>query len=391
MKILFWISLGILTYVYVIYPLLLTLLSKLARKLWQKSPGFIPPVSFIIPAYNEETVIEDKLKNTVLLDYPSDIEIIVADDGSDDSTANIVSKFDLSKYPNRKIILKTSSKRQGKMAMLNTALPSTSHDFIVFTDANSFFKPDAIRKLIRNLNDPDVGCVGGIKSIVKGAISVSTNEVDSIEGYYWKFENFLKRKESEFGSTFVDGSIYAIKKSVYPFPPSGSIIMDDFAVSLGIISKNYRVVFEPDAIAYETASAGSFEEFKRKVRILRGAITAIRAYPIKKVAFQIFSHKILRWIGGIFMITLFITNLFITESFYRVVLYMQFLFYGLTFIGLILELYRHSGTGKAFKNGIPSIFYMPYYFCLTNWAQVIGFLRYGGNKNPAWDKLNRNA
>lgn len=396
MKIIFWLSFGILLYLYIIYPLFLALLSKLIPKLWNKAgTDFSPPISFLIPTYNEETVIESKLKNTVLLDYPAPIEIIVADDGSTDSTRTLVSNFSaksgLATNANRTIILKSFSERQGKMGALNSTIRDASHNFVIFTDANSLFKPDAIKKLIQHFKDPNIGCVGGTKKIVKCSPESSPAEVDNLEGIYWKFENFLKQKESNLYSTFVDGSIYAIRKDVYPFPPSKKIIMDDFAVSLGVINNNYRVVFEPAAIAYEGASTGSFEEFRRKVRILRGAITAIFTYPIKKVAFQVFSHKILRWLGGIFMVALFITNFFITGLFYHISLWLQLLFYGLALIGLILEYIRHSKLRSETTKGIPNIFYIPYYFCLTNFAQVVGFLGYAGNKNPAWEKLSRNA
>ncbi|MFA5032723.1 MAG: glycosyltransferase family 2 protein [bacterium] len=386
MKIIFWISVFSLSYVYFIYPFLLAIISKLFPKLWDKADdNFSPPVSFIIPTYNEEKVITDKLKNTLSLDYPAPIEIIVADDCSSDHTKDIVANFDNKAYPNRNIILKSFSKRQGKMGVLNSVIPYAKNNFIILTDANSFFKSDAIRKLIRNFKNPNIGCVGGTKSIITKDQMTNTDNIGINEGLYWKFENFIKQKESILGSTFVDGSIYAIKKEIYPFPASDRIIMDDFAVSLGVINKNYRVVFESEAISYEGVSKGSFEEFRRKIRILRGALTSIKVYPIKKIIFQLFSHKILRWISGIFMITLFISNIFITEIFYRTLLIFQIIFYGLTFIGFILE---YKGQDKK---TMPNVFYIPYYFCLTSWAQLIGFVRYSGGKNPAWDKLERNV
>ncbi|MDD5529965.1 MAG: glycosyltransferase family 2 protein [bacterium] len=388
MKIIFWISIFFLFYVYFIYPFLLAIISKLFPRLWDKADdNFTPPVSFIIPAYNEETVIKAKIENTLSLDYPAPIEIIIADDCSSDQTKDMVINFHTKNYPNHNIVLKSFSKRQGKMGVLNSVIPYAKNDFIILTDANSFFKSDAIKKLIRNFKNPNIGCVGGTKSIITKDQIKNTDNVGINEGLYWKFENFIKQKESILGSTFVDGSIYAIRKETYPFPASDRIIMDDFAVSLGVINKNYRVVFEPEAISYEGASKGSSEEFRRKIRILRGALTSIQIYPTKKIIFQLFSHKILRWISGIFMITLFASNIFIKGTFYRTLLILQIIFYGLTFIGFILE---YTGQNKN-KKTMPNVFYIPYYFCLTSWAQLIGFLSYSGGKNPAWDKLERNV
>ncbi len=381
MKFLFWISFGILIYIYIGYPLLLLILSKIKMNPHKIDKSFFPPISFIIPAHNEEEVIEAKLKNSLAIDYPNEVEIILALDGSTDRTLEIASQFP-------QINIKNFESRGGKMAVLNEVVPQTKNEIIVFTDANALFAPDVFKKLIPHLANSNVGCVGGVKSIV------ANGKVGEHEGIYWKFENFLKEKESAIGSCFVDGAIYALKKEFYPLPKDDCIIMDDFAVSLGVINMNQRVVFEPEAVAYEGASLNSWGEFKRKVRILQGAITSIRTFSIRPVWFQILSHKIARWSTFIFMITLLISNLFIKHPFYQIFLFLQLFFYGLAILGLVFESFPQDSVNKhkPFHRILrTNIIYFPFYFCLTSLAQIIGFFKYiGGKKHPPfWEKIKR--
>lgn len=373
MKIIFWLSFGVLFYVYFGYPLVLVVLAKLRKKPHKIDNKFFPPISIIIPVHNEEEVIANKLKNCLSLDYPNKIEIIVASDGSTDRTVEIATQF-----PGVKV--RHFRKRRGKMAILNEAVCDAEHEVIVFTDANAMFKPDAIRKLVPHLADPTVGCVGGVKKIIPNG-KIDNDRVGEHEKMYWGFESFLKTKEAEFGSTFVDGAIYAMKKELYPFPNHDSIIMDDLAISLGVINKKHRVVFEPSAIAYETASAHGFDEFRRKIRILNGAITSIRNFSIRDVVFQIGSHKILRWASFIFIIGLLGSNLFVRDGIYSLFLLVQVIFYVTALLGFISE---------CLKKNLPKFFYTPFYFCLTNVAQAVGFIKYvSGQHPPFWEKLKR--
>ncbi len=369
MKLLFWVSFGILFYIYLGYPLLLLILSKLIKKTHKIDKNFCPPVSLIIPAYNEEEVIEAKLKNSLSLDYPNEVEIILASDGSTDRTLELASQFP-------KVNIKEFKNRKGKMAVLNEVLPQAKNEIIIFTDANALFAQDALKKLVPHLSDARVGGVGGVKCIT------ADGKVGEHEEIYWKFENFLKEKESSIGSCFVDGAIYALKKEVYPFPKDNNIIMDDFAVSLGVINRNKRVVFEPKAVAYEGASINSCDEFRRKMRILQGALTSICAFSIRPVWFQVISHKIARWLTFIFMLTLFVSNLFIKNEFYSSFLLLQMLFYGLALFGFVFEYFRRKP---------PNFIYFPFYFCLTSFAQIIGLFKYIGSKKypPFWEKIER--
>ncbi|MBI4723078.1 MAG: glycosyltransferase family 2 protein [Candidatus Stahlbacteria bacterium] len=375
MKIVFWVSFGILFYTYFGYLLFLFVISKFKKNTHIPNPNFLPPISILIPSHNEEEVIIQKIENCLSLDYPNRLEIIVVSDGSTDRTVELAHKVALQSHEKATIRVLHFTDRRGKIAILNDAVCDARTDILVFTDANAMFKEDALIKLIPHLADPTVGCVGGVKKIV------SNGEVSENEKIYWGMETIMKTKEAEIGSTFVDGAIYALKKEVYPFPKDDHIIMDDFAVALGVINKNKRVVFESSAIAYEGASKQSRDEFRRKIRIFMGAINSIRCFSIKKVVPQVISHKIFRWSTFIFMMTLLISNLFIGGAFYSICLLVQVMFYGLAIVGLILNLFHH----KQYK-----LFYAPFYFCLTTIAQVVGFIKYMRKTHPAfWEKLDR--
>jgi cellulose synthase/poly-beta-1,6-N-acetylglucosamine synthase-like glycosyltransferase len=313
-------------------------------------------------------VIEEKIKNSLSLDYPGGVEILVGDDASTDKTVEKVERF-----KNVRII--KFKKRQGKMGVLNQLVKEASNNILIFTDANSIFKQNALKKLVPHLSSSLIGCVGGKKEILpEGSIGKEENK-------YWKWESFLKNMEAKFFSTFVDGAIYALKKEVYPYPPVSSIIMDDFAVSLGVINKGYRVVFEPEAIAYETASKRLKDEFRRKIRIIKGAITVVKVFSIKKMILQIVSHKILRWGTGVFVLGLTIGNVFLREGIYLWFLYAQLACYGM----LIL-----SGICEAFKISYPKIGKSILYFWLTITAQIVGMIKYmKGERKAYWQRLER--
>jgi len=387
MRILFWGSLAVLLWVWVGYPLILLVASKFKRSSAGVYPSLkvypYPSVSLIIPAHNEEEVMEAKLKNALLLNYPGKLDVIVALDGSTDHTAQIVAKFTQDVGTRYSVSLLNFTQRRGKMATLNEAVRAVDSEIVALTDANTIFEKDAIKRLIAHFRDPNVGCVCGVKSITP---KEGTGKCENI---YWRFENFLKDKESQIGSCVADGSIYAVRRKLFPFPREDRIIMDDLAVSLGVINKNYRVIFEREAVAYEDASLTASAEFKRKIRILEGALTAVISSSIRKVAFQIVSHKILRWLGGFFMLSLLISNLFIQSAsgrFYQIFLALQLCFYLLAVVGFgLTRVAVPILSGRKHKT--PTLFYTPFYFCLTNVAQIVGFFKYiKGNKEPFWEK-----
>src|ERR1051325_2587048 len=222
---LFWICVLLIGYVYAGYPLILAMLARLHKKA-PEYPEITPQVSILIAAYNEQNVIASKLDNTLALDYPKDcMQIVVAADGSDDRTAEIVQTF-----ADRSVELSYDVPRRGKMAAINRALPRLRHEIIVFSDANNFYEPDALLELVKPFADPKVGAVTGRKSIMDD--SDAHAKADSL---YWRYESSIKKNETRLGScTGVAGEILAIRRNQYQ-PPPDRVINDDFFIGMGVL------------------------------------------------------------------------------------------------------------------------------------------------------------
>lgn len=379
MRIIFWASVGLLIYAYALYPCILWLVAKLWRREHKTDPDYLPKVSLIIPAYNEESVIEEKLDNSLSLDYPVEsLEVIVSSDGSTDQTVAIASKS-----AGDRVRVNDFRHRSGKMGVLNRTVPEAEGEIVVLTDANSIFRRDAVRKLVQHFADGEVACVCGVKTIVEDHRS----ELGECEGWYWRFENYLKEKESEFGSCVgADGSIYALRKEYYPFPRTDRVIMDDFAVSLKVIESGRRAVFEKEALAYEASSSSLPGEFRRKARILAGALVSLTSarsllLPWRSpVAWQLLSHKVLRWLGPLLMSSAFLANIFLGGLFYRSMLALQILFYLSAAAGAVLG-------ARGIRSGPLRI---PCHFVLANAAQAFGFLNHLRKRyRPAWERIDR--
>jgi cellulose synthase/poly-beta-1,6-N-acetylglucosamine synthase-like glycosyltransferase len=371
----FFAILCILCYTYLGYPLLLYGVGLIFRKKRNIDKSYLPAVSVIIPAYNEATCIEKKIKNTLELDYPEEkLEVIVASDASTDDTVKIA------KTHEPRIRLFDFKERTGKMGIINKVVREARGDILILTDANSIFAGYTIKEFVKYFTDKRIGCVSGAKIIRNLEQDTST---DMGESRYWKYESFLKYLETLSGSCVgADGSVYAVRKDLYPFPPDNKIIMDDFAVSLLVIKKGHDCVFEPAARAFEESTKRVRQEFPRKCRIFAGAFSFIMSRPgvlFSSIFFKLFSHKILRWMTFLFQVLLFMVSfLLYVDPLFRPVFGIQVIFYACAFTGLVLN--RLSIR--------ISLFHIPYYFTMTTFAQVYGlvyFLRHG-NK-PAWEKL----
>jgi len=233
---LFWISVALVAYVYAGYPLALALLARLRPKPGWKPPDDLPAVTLVIAAYNEEDVIARKLENSLGLDYPSDrLQIIVAADGSSDSTAEIVRS-----YSDRGVELSYSPERMGKSAAVGRALSLARGDVVVLSDANNLYAADALRLLVAPFADPRVGAVSGAK-----VVSGEEGGVGESEGAYWRYESFIKAQETRLGScTGACGEILAVRRELLE-PPPASVINDDFYIAMRVIRKGYRLVYVP--------------------------------------------------------------------------------------------------------------------------------------------------
>lgn len=299
MLVLLSVSIGVLAYVFVGYPLLLRLLVVLRGPRRVTQADITPPVSLVISAWNEEAVIRRKIENALAIDYPAGaIEIVVVSDGSTDATDAIVGE-----YASRGVRLLRQEPRRGKTAGLNWALPQLRGEIVVFSDANAMYEPDAVRKLVRNFADPDVGCVTGEARYVPAGRSAA----DLGENAYWSYEIHLKRLESQVGSIVGgDGAIYAIRRSLWrPLPESA---INDFLNPLQIVAAGYRNVYEPEAVCHEETAGGVGREYRRRVRIVSRSWRAVfqargvlNPFRVGFFVVSVVSHKLLRWLCGVFL------------------------------------------------------------------------------------------
>lgn len=387
MIIAFWIGVFVVVYTFVGYGFVLFLLVSIKR-FFKKPFKFridvdLPTVSILIAAYNEESLIEQKIENTLALDYPKEkLQVIIVTDGSTDQTAAKVSKF-------AEVFLLHSGDRAGKMAAIKRAMPYVKGEVILFTDANTFLNKAAVKELVKHYQNEKVGAVAGEKRIhVEEAADASS----AGEGFYWKYESLLKRWDYElYSNVGAAGELFSIRTELYE-PVESDTIIDDHMIAMRIAEKGFVIAYEPGAYAMETASENAKEELKRKIRIAAGGIQSI--LRLKKAAnpfyfpvltFQYLSHRVLRWtITPILMIMVLILNgmiVFQTNSVLYLVLFLgQVLFYLLSVAGFYFES----------RNIRVKALFIPFYFCMMNYAVLAGILRYFRNdQSAAWEKSRR--
>ncbi len=386
---LFWISLFIVFYSFLGYGILLYTLVRMKRLFFGKETdhtldkNHLPTVALVIAAYNEEDYIEAKINNCLELDYPKEIfEIVFVTDGSSDATPKIIAQ-----HPGIKLFHK--NERSGKMAAIKRVLPELTSDIVVFTDANTFLNNEAIQELIKHYQNPKVGAVAGEKKII---VKKTADASSAGEGFYWKYESALKKWDYElYTNVGAAGELFSIRRSLYQ-PVESDTIIDDHMIAMRIAEKGYIIAYEPGAYALETASANSREELKRKIRIAAGGIQSIfrlkqAANPFRNpvLTFQYISHRVLRWtVTPFLMILLMLLNIAIVyktnNTLYTALLIAQATFYTLSIIGYFLER-KHLKV---------KVFFIPYYFCLMNYAVMAGIKRYlKKTQSAAWEKSKR--
>ncbi|HSL41893.1 MAG TPA: glycosyltransferase family 2 protein [Anaerolineales bacterium] len=388
----FWLSLGGIAYTYFGYPLLIYFLARLARKS-EKPLNAEPSVTLLIAAYNEERIIEEKIKNSLAIDYPRDLfQVLIVADGSSDRTAEIVQG-----YTDSGIELLYEPERRGKMAAINRALPYVRGEIIVFSDANNFYLPDTIRNLIRPFGDPEVGATTGAKVIVQGDGSLGASE-----GLYWKYESFIKKQESRLGScTSAAGEVLAIRKDLYVQPPN-NIINDDFYIAMQVVRRGYRLLYVPDAKSFERVSPSARDEVTRRTRINAGRFQAItlagQILPLNRplLIWQTFSHKFLRPLVPFGMIGAAVFNLLavlfppqdggllmLAKPYSIILLILQGLFYALAWIGMKSE--KQGEQSKLLR-----LFYLPAFLTNSNLAALMGFFKFlRGGQSHLWERIQR--
>ena len=377
MIILFWVCAGLILWVYAGYPLLLWLLNRLLPPRAVRLQAIEPKVTLIVSAYNEAEVIRAKIENSLALDYPRALlEVLVISDCSEDGTDDLVRE-----YEDRGVRLLRMKNRGGKTVGLNAGVPAARGEIIIFSDANAMYHPQTVRKIVRNFADPKVGCVTGESRYnLEGA----TDSTES-ENMYWRYELAIKQMESRVGSLVGgDGAIYAIRKALYrPLQPAD---LSDFVNPMQISLQHYRNVYEREAISFENGADTFEQEFRRKVRIVARAwrgFLRVRAVmnPFRYGFFtlQVLSHKLLRWLVPVFMLGALAANAFLLEHpLYLCTGVLQALFYLLATIGWL----------QAQRESVARVFYVPYYFCLVNYASLLGILSYyRGHNFTTWQTV----
>lgn len=378
-KIAFWLFAILIAYSYVIYAPLIWLLARVFGR-WDVAPVTHkrPSVSLLIAAYNEQDVIEGRIRNALASDYPKDLlEIVVACDGCDDGTIGIIKRFE-----SQGVRLVNYSTRRGKSTVLNETIPTLRGEIVVFSDANTATDRDAISNLVRWFDDDSIGAVCGRLVI---SDPVTGRNADSL---YWKYETFLKKCESRLGALLgSNGAIYAMRRRLYQPIPAGTLV-DDFVIPL--LAKQRTgcgIVYDASAVARELSPNDVASEFHRRSRIGAGGFQSIvllwRLLNPRRgwVAMTFFSHKILRWLCPFFMIGLLATNALLLESlFYQWTAAAQLLFYAVSALAAWLP-----PGARAFKP-----LRLTTMFTAMNAALFVGFFRWLlSDGSGAWRRTQR--
>jgi len=376
-EIFFWVSLATLAYVYVGYPLLVYLVSVLFAR--PVARGQVEPsLTILITAFNEEKGIREKLENTLKIEYPTEkLEILVASDGSTDSTDDIVREFE-----SRGVKLFRQEGRVGKTITQNNAVPHAKGEIILFSDATTVYEPDLLRKFLPAFADETVGCVAGRLVYVDN----SDTSVGKGAQSYWNYETFIKTAESRACSLIgASGCLYAVRRSAYQ--PMYAEACSDFLICTVLYRQGLRSIFEPSAVCFEDTNKRTGDEMQMRVRVISQTLTDLwrnidMMNPFRSgfYAVELISHKVLRYAVPLVLLLVFISNLtlFSASTFFSVILAGQMLFY---FMALIAWVFERIGVRLT-------LLAIPLYFVLANLASVIAFYRFiRGERVSTWEPI----
>ena len=326
-EIISWFCLLWVLYIYFFYPIILWIASLFFRHPVKKGPCE-PTISLFISAYNEESIIAEKIENVLSLDYPRDkLEIVVVSDASSDRTDEIVKS-----YENRGVKLHRMPERSGKIPGLNDAIPRAKNEIIVLTDANCMYNKETLRALVPNFADPLVGAVNGEHIF----LNKKESTVERGVGFYWKYETWMKRMESAIHSNvFITGAMIALRRELYPEGIGGELNLDNI-LPLVVVNRGYRVIYEDKAIVTEETAKNPKEEFRGRVRTTIRGFWMVRQIPHfistsrhPIFVFHLLCRKIFRWLVAPFLIMLFFGNMSLSlySPHYRICFFIQILFY----------------------------------------------------------------
>jgi glycosyltransferase involved in cell wall biosynthesis len=370
LQLVFWTSASIVLFVYAGYPALLWLLARIFGRPVKKS-AIRPRVSLVVAAYNEERVIQAKIRNALQLDYPPEkLEIVIASDGSTDRTVELASAL----ADDSRVRVIAFSRNRGKLAVLNDVARQLRGEIIAFSDASSMLEPDALARLVESFADRSIGAVSGVYRVKKQHEAA----LGAQEDLYWKYETFLKSQEAALDSPIgAHGSLYAIRRELYPFPEL-TTINDDTVIPVRIVQRGYRLAYETAALAVEEAR--EMGGFSRRVRIMTGNVDQLREirHLLTRPAplFFFLVHKVGRLAAPLCLAVLAAVTipLAVSSPMYLYLGVLQAAFYALAAAGGLWKLQ-------------PKVLRLPYYFIMVNAAAFLGFY-YGtiGRNRLVWKK-----
>lgn len=380
LKTIFGVGLLLQIYHILLFPLLLWIYNKLKQTKpvnMNAEQMQYPSIAVICAAYNEQEHIGQKIQSFLDLDYPKDkIKLIIISDDSSDDTNDIVQSFS-----DKNVELIIQKPRGGKQRAHNLIEPSLSSDFIMSTDANTIFEPDAVKELVSAItSNSEIGLVSGELRLIKAGTE------ESGEGLYWKFESFLKQQDSDFHSIIgANGSIFLIRRDLFTQIDPASV--DDFERTLYVLSSGFKAKYAPAAKAYEEVTEYAREEFSRKVRIITQEwfalfrnIALLNPFRHFKISLILISHKVIRWLLFVFTFMTLAGSMFIPQPFYMFMFWVQILFYS---FGALELAFQKSGKRIPLA-GIPA------YFLTMNIASLIAFIRFLQNRNVGvWNPVRK--
>lgn len=358
-------------YAYVGYPVLMGITARLACKPRPADGRPDLPIAVLIPAFNEERVIETKIRNVLASDYRGELRVVVVVDGSSDRTAACAEKVQ-----DRRVKVIVQPVRAGKMAAINRGMETISEPVVILTDAQELFAADAIGRLVAHFSDSTVGVVSGAVQMIDPHSGFARDI-----GAYWSYERWLRLSESRCGSTMgASGAIYALRRNCFrPLPED--TILDDVAIPFEVLRQGYSVKYEPRAIAYEHTAEEPAQELNRKRRTLAGNYQLIARYrdllwpPWSANAFRFWSHKVFRLAVPYALVGALIGAFGLPTPMKWWALSLHGVFYGLAALA-----FMYRGRVKL------RVLSIPYTFCMLNWAVITGSYAYvSGRQRGLWE------
>jgi len=378
---LFWMAIALVGYSYVIYPIVVALLARLAPQPLQHgkapAPADAPAAACVIAAFNEENVVAARVANVLAQSYPAaKLTLYIASDGSRDRTGEIVSEL-----AGPRVRAFAFATNRGKATVLNELVATANEDILVFSDANTMFEPDAIARLVARFDDPRVG-------VVCGELRLLASNGSNQDSAYWRMEQFLKRCEARIGGLLgANGGIYAVRRTAYR-PIASTTIVDDFCIAMTAAAEGWKLVYEPAAVAIEDTPDQVSDEYRRRVRIGIGNYQALFRHPEylmrtnAPTRFAYVSHKVLRWLTPHLMIVALVASAVLGASspFYAAVFAAQ------------LAVYAAAAAVWYFgaERRLPRLAAMVFMFVALNWAFLVAFAKYvTGRYSGSWRTTTR--